>query len=388
MEDVFYTKEQISFLCEARERGLSWKDVCLLFNKTFDASASETALRKKYSRFKLDPDYVTKIATTSEKRKLRLKENNEVNATLLKHILVKDSLLEEIKKVVSKLKPLSLQKIKHKKSPEKKDMTLELLLSDIHYGKKTSTFNLKVCRARLQDLISTVIKEIDRNKKNYNVEKVIVALLGDIIESFSMHELESAAGCEFGDSFQVQAAIESLLKDVILPLSTLGIPLVLPCVTGNHDRVNPNRTMNDPGKNNVTWIIYNTLKLLCETLNLKHVEFIIPESPFALLKIYNNTVLYEHGDNTKNMNRSTLENFMNNRASQLREVIHFMRLGHYHEPTVLGRGKIIVNGSVPGQDSYSMIMGFRAEPVQILNYYINTDERPTCFYKSFPIYLK
>jgi predicted phosphodiesterase len=289
------------------------------------------------------------------------------------------------------IKAIKVEKVnipKLKSNHKKRSMTVELMLSDIHYGKKTKTFNLEVCRKRMRQLTTVLLQEIEDNKKLYNVEKVIVALLGDIIESYTMHGIESTLSCEFGNARQMQAAIESLYKDVLIPVAMTGLQVIVPCVTGNHDRTEHSRTFNDPGLNNMTWVIYNSLKDLCEASGMKNVKFHIPTDSYVLLDIYGNHCLYEHGDNTKSNTKNAFEALINNRSKQLGKVIDFARFGHYHEYACYDRGRIIINESVCGQDSYANVLGHSSTAGQTINYYIETTERPSCFYKSFPVWLE
>lgn len=297
-----------------------------------------------------------------------------------------EELLETLKTSVTKIKPKIL-KIPKLESNGKRKMTMELMLSDIHYGKLTESFNLEVCRERMRKLTDVFIREFKDNRKLYDVERIIVALIGDIIESYTMHGLESARSCEFGNSRQVQEAIESILNDVLLPVAKLGVPIDVPCVTGNHDRTDTSKTFHNPGEEHLTWIIYNSLKALCEAHGLENVTFHIPKDSYTTLDIYGNTCLYEHGDRVSSSLKNNFEKVMNDRAKQLNTVIHFGRFGHWHEYACWDRGRIIVNESVCGQDSFAKVLGYASSPGQTINYYIETETRPTCFYKSFPVYL-
>lgn len=298
----------------------------------------------------------------------------------------KDNIIDAIKKGISEL-DIKKVKVSKPKSNKLKKMTMELMLSDIHYGKKSDTFNYSVCRKRMKDLCNIFLREIELNSKMFNVERIVIALLGDIIESYQMHGLESALGCEFNTPKQMQCAIESLFQDVLVPICKTGIKIDVVAVTGNHDRTEHNRTYNKPGENNVTWVIYNTLNLLCDAYGLKNVKFHIPENSYQILDIYGNNCLYEHGDNIKANNRIGYIKLMSDRAQQVGKVLHFGRFGHWHEYACYDRGRIIVNESVCGQDSYANVKGFTTSQGQTINYYIETNERPTCFYKSFPVYL-
>src|SRR5690606_30088792 len=181
--------------------------------------------------------------------------------------------------------------------------------------------------------------EIDRDSKEYNIDGIIIGLLGDIIENYSMHSLESAKGCEFGNSKQVYEALKNLFELVLVPLYQTGIPITVVGVTGNHDRDGQNRTYNSPGEENFTYIIYNTLKDFCEYAGMENIVFHIPKDPWCIIEVYGNKVLYEHYDNARNPDRKGLENLMVTRSNQLGINIDYMRGGHYHEPTSFKNGR-------------------------------------------------
>ena len=399
---MIYTEKQLNDILDWKSNNIEWKEMVKRFNKKYKVETTVDSLKSKFYSFKdknlIRADDVQKdspselfaILKESNKEKAKSKKVLSRNKILTEYLISKEDILDGIKDVLktSKIKALKINKPKLKST--NKGMTLELLVSDVHFGKKTDTFNLKVAKERLTTMADTVVGEVSRNQKNYNIDRIILALLGDIIESSTMHGLESAKGSEFGNAKQIQVAIENLFYSLIMPIAKLGIPITLPCITGNHDRTEMDRTMTLPGLDNVTWIIYNALKLLAKAHNLNHLEFIIPEKSYLIMSIYKNNVLYEHGDNRtiKSPTRPNLESFMNKRGFQVKKVVDFFRLGHFHEPVLYGQGRIIVNGSVVGNDSYAEVLGFSTDAVQILNFYINTKDRPTCFYKSFPIYLK
>lgn len=288
------------------------------------------------------------------------------------------------------IKTLNIEKVTLPASVAAKGrkMTMELMLSDIHYGKKTDKFNLAVCRERMRKLTRVFLDEVERKtQEGFRVERLILALIGDIIESYTMHNLESASGCEFGNSKQVQCSITSLFHDVIAPIAKTGIRVDIPCVSGNHDRTDMTRTMQKPGESNLTWIIYNALEELCAASGLKNVKFYIPEGSFVILDIYGNNCLYEHGDNASSNDKRGFEALVERRSKQANITLHFARFGHYHEYACFDRGRIIINESVCGQDSYAEVKGFRTSAGQTINYYVETKNRPTCFYMSFPVYL-
>ncbi len=143
--------------------------------------------------------------------------------------------------------------------------------------------------------------------------------------------------------------------------------------------------MNDPGVNNLTWIIYNALAEYCKLAGLKNVTFDITKGSYIIIDIYGNNSLLEHGDNLKSNAKGSFEKLMEQRGRQHNKTIHFGRFGHWHEYVCYDRGRIIVNESVCGQDSYAEVKGYDSKAGQTINYYVKTKNRPNCFYTSFPV---
>ena len=387
-----YSEAQLADIAAFRKSGLSWEEVKLKYNKKYKTNKSENALRHVFRTYgdlfevgtqEVDIKLLKDVARTKKNSSHLQRKTKKI----LDQLNNEEDLLDSVKELVKEFNKQPKIKLKKLTSKNKKKMTVEALLSDIHYGKKTDTFDLKVCRKRLQHFTSVLIREIEDKEKSFTVNRLIVALLGDIIESATMHGVESSKGCEFGNAKQVQEAIKSLFQDVLQPLAELGIPIDVVSVTGNHDRTELKRTYHNPGEENLTWIMYNTLKMLCEQAGYSHINFNIPTKPYATLDIYGKTALYEHYDNAKSNSRVALEALMMKRQKQVGKVISFMRGGHFHEATSYGRGTIITNGSVPGQDSFADVLGFDSEPTQTINFYIETKNRPTPFYQTFPVYL-
>jgi len=377
----FYTEGQIADIIGMRLKGLTFEKIAAEYNKKYNEQKSWDALRKAYSTHKnFFGANKTEVTSKALLESARLSKTNALvskqKKALLESLDTADQLLSALKGVIEEAALNKIAVPKVTLSADKPDMTMELMLSDIHYGKKTEQFDLTVCRERIREVVRVTLEELERSKRHYSVSRIIVALLGDIIESFSMHGLESAA-------------IQSLFYDVIVPMAKTGLTIDVVGVTGNHDRTEYDRTYVTPGKKNVTWVIYNMLKMLAEAHKLTNVSFLIPEGPYQVLDVYDNKVLYEHGDaKGVSTNKQVLIKHLANRSRQVGEILNFLRLGHFHEYTCYGRGEIIINDSVPGPDGYSDAHGYNSCSGQTLNFYIETKERPNCFYKSFPIYLK
>lgn len=389
-----YLEQHIELIIDMRNKGLSYPDIVANFEKKFKVPLSAEAVRNVYERYSnyymLDDNTKASEQLIQHYRtKTRLGRTQKENKLVLKQLAKERELSDEFSILLKDTKLYNLSSIKKQVNKEKKKahITKELLLSDIHFGKKTKEFNLVKARERMKYLTSKVLQEIHLHSKSYNVDELIIACLGDIIESATMHGIESMRSSEFGNSKQVMVAIQSLYEDVMIPLYHTGLPIRFVGVTGNHDRTDVKRTYNNPGEENLTYIIYNTLRMMMNSSGAKNIKYNIPIEPYAIESIYRNKALYEHYDNAAANTNHALRNLMMKRQSQSGVVLDFMRGGHFHEPAIYGRGTIITNGCVPGQDSFAEVLGYSTEATQLLNTYVDTDTRPTCYYQTSMIYL-
>lgn len=402
-----WTEQEIAYIIQKKETtDLTWAEITEKFNKKFQDFQNFECVKKCYQRYKnilQQKDYEVKILKDIHRTKKANSYRAKENRTILQKWVERDDLIEQFQDL---LKSISLKKHKPPKSliynkktkkskKNKEKMTLELLLSDTHYGKLildeegNVMVNCQKIRYRIKKLCQQVIKEIERNSVFFNIERFVIGALGDLIESSHMHGEESLKGCEFGTSRQMNEAIVSVFYDLLVPLSQTGLPIIdVVCVTGNHDRLDKQQTYSRPGENNLTYVIYKQLELLCKTSGLSNVKFHITPKMYAHTEIYGSTVVYEHGHELSNLNRDTMIKMMNKRQNQIGKMVDFYRVGHWHERVEYGQGKVQVNASVPGQDDYSEGKGFDSEALQILNYYVKTSKRRTSFFRSFPIYLE
>lgn len=390
-ESKIYSDEQVRFLKElAVKENKAWGKIADAYNLKFSDNKSANSLRKTYNRYaELEFNDDTIISSMEEARKakienqkLRKKHNLIVdNHLTLENVL--DQLLHGIKS--GGFKPIFVPKYSADKT--KKDMTIEILYSDLHPGKKSANFDLHVLEERIKEFSHTAMREIARNEQQYNVSHIIFAMLGDMIENSYFHGTESMSACEVENSEQIRIITELTYKYFIVPLARTGKKITIPCVCGNHDRWLTNPTYNNPGRNSIAYVIYTFLKFMATEAGLKNVTFVIPDGLYCTLEIYGRTILYEHGSEIKGRKEEEIEAFIHKRAKQIKKMIDFFRIGDKHSYTVYNKGRIIINGSLCGQDSYADSKGYSGVACQTMNFYINR-KKGCIFYKSFPIDLE
>lgn len=388
-----YTDPQLTDIVRLGEKGKTFSEIAEYLKKHYGVDRSLSSIRHAYNDYrhilvlkdgKVSLDHLKEMSRTKRTASKHAKENR----VLLEAAELYDNLISNIEEMVATIKLPKIDIAKWEKFDKKKhSMTKELLLSDLHFGKKTDTFDLEVAISRCEQLVYHTIRDIKRDGDHFNIDRLIIAMLGDMIESYTMHGLESARGCEFDNAEQVQRAIEVLFKYVLVPFAKTGIRIDVICVAGNHDRTEAKNTFHKVGRTNLTYIIYSTLQMLCQVAGLKNITFRIPDGPYAIEPIYKNHCLYEHGDLIKACTAAALENHLHKRQAQTGVVLDFIRIGHFHAANVFEHGRGVSNGSLPGSDSYSEALGYNSKAGQMLISYVETDTRPTCFYRSFPIYL-
>jgi Icc-related predicted phosphoesterase len=388
-----WSPELIADVLHLRARGLAYATIAEQLAESHNVNITAEAVRHIVRRNKDQAEFDPADADVDTLRAVRRTQRTNAsvakqNRAILDHLNEQQDIVAAIGQATASLAPRPKVKLRKTKKSGKTKMTIEAMISDVHVGKKTSTFNLDVCRLRLRQYTEVLIGEIERASKNYDVEKIILAFLGDIIENALMHGRESTMNCEFGNPEQVRWAIELFMQEVIEPVAALGIPVIALGITGNHDREEMIKTYNHPGMNSLTWVIYKSLQMLTERAGFSHVKWTIPDGIYTTLNIYGDEILYEHGDHVSGGNtKKAYTNHMVKRSQQLNTIIKGIRAGHFHEYACFDNGTIIVNASVPGQDSYADVLGFSSNAGQVINFYVKTANRQSSFYHSFLVQL-
>jgi hypothetical protein len=384
-----WVKEAEDRLIELVKEGLKYAEIRRVMLGEGFAVKSKDSIRMKWYELRDEAEMSLKDRQAVRRARTTSNKTARESRKILDGLNLADDLEARFSKLISKVKAKNFEPKNLTFRTEGVDMIVEVLLSDLHYGKKTKTFNYSVAKKRMKLLAEEVIKAVtDKIDQGYNVTRIDLGMLGDIIESSTMHGPESLKSCEFGNSEQMVKAVDSLYHDFLEPVVHLGIPIVANCVPGNHERTEPKKTFHNPGREYMTFVIYNWLKqLTAKTYPTADVTFNISDGPTLLHDIFGDVVLYEHFDLVKAPTKTALANMLAKRQQQLGVLVEFYRGGHFHESTSFDRGRIMANGCLPGPDDYSDALGFRTEASQTINFYCKTKNRPNSFYYSFMPYL-
>lgn len=269
-------------------------------------------------------------------------------------------------------------------------VTVEVLLSDLQIGKVGPGYNTQVARKRLFEFGRASLFQIEQKAAlGYRVERIVLALLGDIIESDKKHK-NSARATDTGTAEQLFDAQQGLLELVIEPLARLGIPMEIVAITGNHDHDDHGINMFEPGKQHLSWCMYRSLELITSRIGYANVSWIIPEGSYAVADFYGQHALYEHGVGVAATDVAMKAHKIK-RSEQEKKHLTYFRMGDKHSVTSFNSGQLVVNGAFFGASAggteYSGIAGYSSVPAQWMGFHVARKDNRLSLYDSFVIQL-
>lgn len=326
-------------------------------------------------------------------RKLRLQQNNN-NAlrrdlrNLTDAAITKADVLTSLVQGVHAA-DISVNPIPRVQFTGGKKITVELLFSDIQIGKLMDDYDSNVAWRRLDEWLEVSIARIQQYELlGYEVERIIFAGLGDIIESDKKHS-NSGRACDIGTADQMKIGVEMLFK-VVHNLCAIGAPVDVILITGNHDHDGHGLNMFMPGREHLSWPMYHAVKMMAGQANLD-ANFYIPEGSFHIHQLYGQHILYEHGVGVAT-SEAAMRKHVGNRINQQKHYIDLFRMGDKHNVCRFNNDRFVVNGAFFGDsrkgEEYSGIVGYDGEPAQLMFAHVNrADNFRTSIFDSLSIQL-
>lgn len=274
--------------------------------------------------------------------------------------------------------------------PEGTPCTVELLLSDLQIGKLAKNYSTHTARARLFEYGRAALFQIHQKiDAGYNVERIVVGLLGDVIESDKKHK-NSARATDTGTAEQMHNAMVALFELILEPLARLGVQVEVVCITGNHDHDDHGLMMYKPGLEQLSYPLYRSLEYITRRAGYSNVVFQIPEGSFGVVEFYGQYALYEHGVGVS-VSEASMKSHKVKRSEQVQKHLTYFRMGDKHNVSTFNAGQYVVNGAFFGDDDsgteYSSIVGFCGKPAQWLGFHVPRKDSRFTLYDSFVIQL-
>lgn len=291
--------------------------------------------------------------------------------------IVLDKIFEGVNMATSRLsgRDVTYNNTFSKPGKNAKPATLEILFSDLQIGKVSRHYNTEVAKKACYDYGRKIIGAINNRVSMYDVESIVFAMIGDVVEDHQKHGVSSAISTDTGLAEQMADAIECVWEGILEPLTALGVPVKVICVTGNHgSSMHKGMDSFKAGRYSYDYVIHKTLKSYCKLLKLDHVTFDIPDGTFACSDIYGKYAIYEHGYHN-NFSEKGMTDQMLKRGQQVGKHVSYWRQGDKHHHTCFGQGQQVLNGAFFGIDQegleYSGILGFNSIPSQTIMFHVD-----------------
>jgi len=239
-------------------------------------------------------------------------------------------------------------------------IVLRILISDVHFGKITSSFNLEVCKRRLEYYKRKVIENYFFLLNKYEITKVEFVILGDIIDGNHIypthpHNVEVVL---FEQVFK--RGLVEIFAEFIKELHCLNKNLVVVCNPGNHGR----STKYDPHSNNADMYFFFCLKYYFS--NYMDIKFHIPETVHSEEKLFLSPYsdsLNSHGHITKGGKDGALVKSIIDRVKEWKlggrfGNFKFYNCGHYHSNFIFPSNfgiTVVSNGTFVSDDTHSIV---------------------------------
>ena len=282
---------------------------------------------------------------------------------------------KNFKKLGNKLTPIMLNKSQKITLPTDKSREGILFIGDTHVGEVVSpeqTYNfgkydIETFIIRLQHIADTVKSHVIDSKKK--LKKLHLILLGDIVSGNIHDELALNAHGDVTDWILVSyksivSLVEELKPYIEDEINIYGVP-------GNHGRMKAKPQYKN-FYNNYDFITYKFIEEYYNGSRDSKVKCVFKKCFFDIADIHGNKFLFLHGNNIKSwagipfygIDRSykILSALLTNTGQRM----DYMVMGHFHTGVDMARfgGEIIVNGSVIGNNEFSIANNFASTPSQ------------------------
>lgn len=248
-----------------------------------------------------------------------------------------------------------------------------LMLSDLHFGEVVrgsevngvNSYSTTIAKRRLQRVALGAVKLLKETLSEGEFGGIVVQLGGDMVDGVIHDELRDTA-----DQTAIEAVItlhDELVGVLKLMADEFG-KVHVPCVTGNHGRLDRKPRAKTSAKLNFDWLLY---QFLARTLATdERISFQIPDGRDCVYKIHGIRYLLTHGDTFRGGSGITgpllpwMRGDAKTRKAYAAQGLPYdiLCMGHWHQLRYLGQ--IIVNGSLVGYNEYALRERFDFEPPQ------------------------
>jgi len=239
-----------------------------------------------------------------------------------------------------------------------------LHLSDLHWDEivypsqvnNVNEYYREIAIQRLRKVIDTSVFLCKEVLVPAKWEGIVMPLGGDMLSGYIHEELrENKSDSLFGG---VMSLLDHIGEAIRIMHKEFG-RVFLPCVTGNHGRLDRKPRAKFGVQDNVDWLLYHMLKR--EFRDNPDVQFLIPDSSDAMYKVYGVRYLHTHGNQFKGgsgisgpfMPWMRGDDKKRKKQVAINQPYDTMLFGHWHMLVWGPNNSWFCNGSLKGYDEYA-----------------------------------
>lgn len=213
-------------------------------------------------------------------------------------------------------------------------------------------FNPEIFRTRSTKFFQSVIRLTRLLQQDITIDTLILPLLGDFITN-DIHGAENAELNAMQPTLALVNAQNTIISGIAFILKETSLRIILPCHSGNHARTTQTTRFGAENGHSLEYLLYCHLAAYFRAES--RVEFIIPEGMHSYLRVYDQTIRFQHGHAVKyNGGVGGLYIPVNKAISQWNKAIHadLDVFGHFHQ--LRDGGNFICNGSLIGYNTFAL----------------------------------
>ena len=269
------------------------------------------------------------------------------------------------------------------------EATPVIVASDWHIEERVGSevgslnrFDLHIAHERAERFWRSSLRLVKLLNQDVAISTVVVALLGDFISN----DIHGAENSEVNQLKPIEALIE--VQDLIASgieflLANSTYTFTITCHSGNHARTTQTIRYSSENGHSLEYMMY--IHLAAYFRQEPRVSFIIPDSPFSYLKVYDTTIRFHHGHLLKyggGIGGLFIPAFK--AISQYNKARHadLDVFGHFHQ--LKDGGNFLTNGSLIGWNGYAQAIRADFEPPRQLLFLMDKTRQRTC---TWPILL-
>ena len=220
-------------------------------------------------------------------------------------------------------------------------------------------YNLAIAKDSISQFFHNATQLVLREKRTSDIDTVVLALLGDIIngvlraEDYQTNAITPIDAVALARDL-IHAGINKLHKETKCHIHVV-------CCVGNHGRITGKIFPSDQAHNSLEYSMYKTLER--DFKQNKAISFNVSESYYTMENILGMQVRFHHGHAFKFLGGiGGISVPIMRKISQLNQIdkADLDVCGHFHTMQIFNN--CIMNGSLVGMNGYSMQLGLPYEP--------------------------